>query len=147
MEGSAAAPAEAMEAHLPLPQPTDVELILGMRNTFGGTGQWMHQINQMKAAMHPDDLAARKILCHVDGECAYIVRPANVSSEDPHYEEVYKGGGIEAPKFVHLVSQKLESQRLLQGDGLSTTRGTKNSEPEAGLKRGAVPPKLVTHKR
>ena len=50
MEGSAAAPAEAMEAHLPLPQPTDVELILGMRNTFGGTGQWMHQINQMKAA-------------------------------------------------------------------------------------------------
>ena len=58
----------------------------------------------MKATMDPMDFSAQKILCQIDGESAYIVRPVEAAPmEDEEWATVHKGAA-DVPTFVDLAS-------------------------------------------
>ena len=53
--------------------------------------------------MDPSDFSAQKILCQIDGEHGYIVRPVTAAPLEDNWAKIHKGAA-DPPTFVDLVS-------------------------------------------
>ena len=112
---------------------------LAARN-FLGTNYAAQEYRAMKWAMDPSDFSAQKILCQIDGEHGYIVRPANVAPLEDNWATIHKGAA-DPPTFVDLASisgSMSASSHVASSAGAPETSGRTASAAEMKSKKAKV---------